>query len=277
MNAQGTPKNPRGEIEWTHLLGPRTGYTANPVRGCTHKCTFKMPDGNRAICYAKTVHNLYRTPAQGEFEDIVFRPEVLTQIREHQQPAGIFIDSMSDLMCEPVTDDQIRLVLQCMADCPRHVFFLLTTNAPRLTRFQFPDNCLVGVSNSPSSMYGKELSPQQRAMFYKVALSCLSRTQCKHRWTSIEPLSTGVHETIKEHRALAKENAIKWAVIGAATNGSKGYQPDRLDLVHAVNALEGIPIFFKGNVNADFLASCAIPYYQSFPEITHRSLERVLI
>lgn len=58
MNKQKAP----GGIEWTRIKRSidgnaveLPGYTWNPTAGCFHGCTWKMPDGSIAECYAKTV------------------------------------------------------------------------------------------------------------------------------------------------------------------------------------------------------------------------------
>lgn len=54
MNKQGNKTNPSGGIEWTHIFGPGTGYTANPVRGCQHQCRWRM-QRHRALGEPRTV------------------------------------------------------------------------------------------------------------------------------------------------------------------------------------------------------------------------------
>src|ERR1700691_568835 len=119
MNAQAKFDNigtllSRG-IEWTAIFGPGTGYTANPVRGCTHGCEWRMPDGKIVKCYAESQRD--RLDGAGAFKNITFHPDVLEKIRRHHAPAGIFCDSMSDLCGEGVEYAWIKKVIQCMDDC----------------------------------------------------------------------------------------------------------------------------------------------------------------
>lgn len=264
MNAQGSAANPNGGIEWTHIFGPRTGYTANPVRGCEKGCRWKMPDGKIARCYAEDVHErFHKTP----FSTVTFHPEVLDKVREHAQPAGIFFDSMSDLLGNKVTRDQINLVIDCMQSCPQHIFFVLTKSPFRLIQFRWPKNCMVGVSAPPTWMHGKKIDEHAQRTMYRKSLKFLADCDATHRFTSIEPLSFDVAEIIREHRRSEKERAVAWAIIGAASDGTRLYQPLRHDLINCFLALRGVPVFLKGNMDRSYVESCGLPYDRQFPVI----------
>ncbi len=273
MNKQQTVSKKTGAvsfgIEWTHILGPGTGYTANPVRGCLHDCKWKMPDGNIAQCYAKTVAEKFVDAYPNGFEHLSFHPEALDKIQRHTEPAGIFIDSMSDLFGQKVESEWIMKTLETVRACPQHVFFSLTKNPRRLLDFaNYPDNLLVGVSAPPTQMFGKELSIDQQDTWYRTALGWLGRCSAKHKWTSIEPLSFDVSDIINQHRDGFGERAIQWAVIGAATNGSKTYQPDAAHLAFALDSLQGLPVFFKGNLSKELVTSLSGGVWrEEFPKL----------
>ena len=99
MNEQ---KPPFG-IEWTRRVlvdGTRTrGFTWNPVAGCRHACEWDMPDGTRVQCYAKTTaEGVARSAYPQGFEVPTFHPHRLREPLTVKAPAGIFLDSMADLM-----------------------------------------------------------------------------------------------------------------------------------------------------------------------------------
>jgi protein gp37 len=259
MNKQG----PNG-IEWCHFFGPGTGYTANPVRGCTHGCKWRMPDGSIVGCYAKPIGDKFY---KGGFETVTWHPDVLDKIRGHKQPAGIFIDSMSDLFGQDVEKGWINLVIQTMRDCPQHCFFTLTKNPRRMLEFEFPDNVLVGVSAPPTEMYGKELSVLQQEIWYRKALRWLGETKARNKWTSIEPLSFDVSYLLKEHCSEFPIGRIRWAVIGAGSNGRKYYQPSAEHLTSALSALEWNPVFFKGNLDRDLVKSVGSEWKEEYPTL----------
>lgn len=255
MNKQ----KPYAGIEWTHIFGPGTGYTANPVRGCQHKCQWRMPDRRIVICYAKAQRE--RMDGDGAFENITFHPEVLDTIRAHKKPAGIFIDSMSDLFAQAVTDTWIQWVRETMFDCPQHIFFSLTKNPTRMAKYfekqeacpvypwrslghRVPPNLFLGVSMPPTFMFGKELTPAQQRVWFDKALDYLTRCAARVRWVSLEPLSWDCSDILEKY-----QDKLHWAVIGAASNGA---QPEWNTYQRVAAALKDIPIFFKGNLRPSF-------------------------
>lgn len=268
MNKQGSKNKPAGGIEWTHILGAATGYTSNPVRGCQHACRWRMPDGNLAICYAETTAE--RFPGKHYrrgFGTISFDPLELEAIEKLKTPAGIFIDSMSDLFGKNVATPWIDQVIATICRCPQHVFFSLTKNPSRLKEWrggQWPKNWLVGISAPPSFMFGKELSPSQQLAWLKRGLEFLAESQAQKRWISIEPLTFDVSSILQE-----TECPLDWAVIGAATNGAQTFQPTETNLTRCLAALNArnIPVFFKGNLDRKFVEICGSQWREEFPKL----------
>lgn len=248
-------------IEWTHVYGPGTGYTWNPIGGCMHDCKWIMPDGQVAQCYAKSVAEGVASAAYPHgFEAHYWTPERLQEPMKLKQPAGIFLDSMSDLMGRWVKDEQIRAVLRVARLTPQHTYFLLTKNAPRLVRFNFPPNVWVGVSSPPDYMWGKELTTGQRLQFLDSALRYLGRTDAAVKWMSFEPLTISASPTVH-----VQSGVLDWAVIGAASNGRNEYAPSE-DLVwQLVRELDrqDVPVFFKGNMRS--LPWAVANWRQAFP------------
>ena len=240
MNKQKAPKG----IEWTRVYD-RDGYTWNPVGGCHHGCQWQMPDGTIAECYAKTVSEKFGIHEQG-FEHHYFYPERLREPVKLKKGAGIFLDSMSDLMGHWVADSEIQQVLDVCHDTPQHIYFLLTKNAIRLKKFKFPDNVWIGASSPPDFYKGEKLSQLQKDQMLKVTLDALGQTNATVKWMSFEPLSTDYSEIVKEHPVL------NWAVIGAASQGRKYIPPNRDDFQSLMAVLKGqhVPVFFKGNMES---------------------------
>lgn len=243
MNKQHKSLGQRG-IEWTD-------YTWNPVGGCKHQCRWVMPDGSTAICYAEDVATKLRSVTfyRNGFEEHYWNPERLTEPLKLKRPARIFLDSMSDLMGHWVPDEQVEAVLAVARQAPQHTFQLLTKNAPRLRKFKFSPNVWVGVSAPPSSMMGHALSQAQQERWMAAALKVLADIDVPVRWMSLEPLSFDASTTLEQARALHPK-LLQWAVIGAATNGSKAYQPDYRWVKSACRQLRLMraSIFFKGNL-----------------------------
>lgn len=187
-------KAPRG-IEWTRIKDnpdaeARTGYTWNPVAGCKHGCRWTMPDGQVAICYAETVaEGVAKHAYQHGFEHHYWHPDKLDEPLKVKRPAGIFMDSMSDLMGAWVEAEQVEQVLDVCRRADWHIFQLLTKNAPRLLKFEFPGNVWVGASSPPDYMFGRKLSRNVQSRMLHKTLDVLSRVDVPVRWISFEPLS----------------------------------------------------------------------------------------
>ncbi|MBZ0321392.1 MAG: phage Gp37/Gp68 family protein [Anaerolineae bacterium] len=236
MNKQLKSTNKRG-IEWTD-------FTWNPIGGCQHGCRWQMPDGTIAECYAETVAERVAQSAYPHgFEHHYWRPELLHEPLKLATPAKIFLDSMSDLMGYWIPDDQVEAILDICRRAPWHQFQLLTKNAPRLLEFEFPPNVWIGVSAPPSFMFGKRLTQSQQAKMLTRMLDVLEKVDTPVKWMSIEPLSFDI-------APLLEESHLQWAVIGAATDGPKAYQPQPAWVENVLKVLDGqgTRIFFKGNL-----------------------------
>lgn len=248
MNRQHKTNGSRG-IEWTH-------YTWNPVQGCQHRCRWEMPDGTIAECYAETIaHGVAQKAYVHGFEHHYWNPHKLKEPIALKQPSRIFLDSMSDLMGHWVPDQQVQEVLDVCHKAHWHSFQLLTKNAPRLLEFEFPPNVWVGVSAPPSQMFGKRLSFQQQQRMVTRQINVLRKLDVAVRWMSIEPLSFDI-------APLLENSPLEWVVIGAATNGRKTYQPERVWVEHVLKIMDtqGTPVFFKGNLKWS-------PWREEFPEV----------
>jgi len=237
MNKQNKSSGGRG-IEWTD-------YTWNPVRGCQHGCRWEMPDGTIAECYAETIAERVAQHAyRSGFEHHYWNPQVLDEPLKLKTHAKIFLDSMSDLMGHWVPREEVEQVLEICRQANWHNFQLLTKNAPRLREFNFPANVWTGVSAPPSIMFGKQLSHTQQKRMVQRQIEVLNEIESDVKWMSIEPLSFDI-------APLLVGSNLKWAVIGAATNGRRTYQPKHEWVENVLSVLDqqGTAVFFKGNLD----------------------------
>lgn len=118
-------------IEWTDA-------TWNPVRGCD-----KVSPGCKH-CYAETFAERWRGIKGHPFEqgfDLRLVPEALDKPLRWKKPRKIFVNSMSDLFHEGVSNEYIAAVFGVMAACPQHTFQVLTKRADRLPKwFEWAEN-----------------------------------------------------------------------------------------------------------------------------------------
>lgn len=121
-----------GGIAWTD-------QTWNCIRGCS-----RVSEGCRH-CYAEGVAARFSGPGQ-PYEglalrktsgpawtgDVRFVPEHLGDPLKWKRPRRVFVNSMSDLFHEKVTDEQIAQVWAVMLLAPHHTFQVLTKRAERM-------------------------------------------------------------------------------------------------------------------------------------------------
>lgn len=122
-------------IEWTDA-------TWNPIRGCS-----RVSEGCRN-CYAERVAARFSGPGQ-PYEGLAkigvrtgHHPKwtgVVRMVAEHladplrwRKPRRVFVNSMSDLFHDKLTNEQIAAVFGVMAAAPRHTFQVLTKRATRM-------------------------------------------------------------------------------------------------------------------------------------------------
>lgn len=131
----------RSAISWTDA-------TWNPVRGCS-----RVSEGCRH-CYAETVAGRFCGPGQA-YEGLAERrlkvisedegrlegrwtgavrmvPEHLADPIRWRRPRRVFVNSMSDLFHEKLTDENIAAVFGVMAAAPHHTFQVLTKRPARM-------------------------------------------------------------------------------------------------------------------------------------------------
>lgn len=118
----------------------------NPVTGCS-----KVSQGCK-FCYAERVFPraygqnriFYSGPGsesrQRKFTDIVLHHDRLDDPLRWRTPRRVFVNSMSDLFHEAVTDEFIDTVFAVMADAGQHTFQILTKRPERMLRYLSPDN-----------------------------------------------------------------------------------------------------------------------------------------
>lgn len=122
-------------IQWTDR-------TWNPVRGCS------VVSPGCVNCYAmKQAHRFSGVgkPYQGLTKQTSAGPQWTGAVRgvipalnaplRWKKPARIFVNSMSDLFHEAVSDEWIDQVFAVMALCPQHTFQILTKRADRMRAY----------------------------------------------------------------------------------------------------------------------------------------------
>ncbi len=255
-------------IQWTD-------YVWNPTRGCS-----RVSEGCRK-CYAErdAARNRpgSRSPTTGEpfaiFKDSDGRKEAhwtgkvelieskLTEPLHWKKPRRVFVNSMSDLFHEELTNEQIACVFLIMAMSQQHDYQVLTKRAQRLpvwTKwFQEwvgrPSNILAqcgalqlsqtqaaelfhALTNLPLPNVWLGVSVEDRANKYRIDL--LRQTPAAVRFLSIEPL-------LEDIGALDL-TGIHWVIVGGESG--PGARPCDLAWIESIADQCGaasVPLFVK--------------------------------
>lgn len=206
-------------IEWTE-------QTWNPTTGCT-----KISPGCKH-CYAEVMarrlHAMGTTGYEREFE-LTMHPVRLEQPLKRRTPTVYFVNSMSDLFHEAVTDTFIDQVFSVIASTPQHTYQILTKRAERLPEYfasrKCPRNVWLGVSVEDQK-YGVPRIEQLR------------KVDAAIRFLSVEPLL--------EDLGMLELEGIHWVIVGGES-GPKA-RPMREEWVANVqhqSEQAGAAFFFK--------------------------------
>lgn len=264
MNKQNKGNGKRG-IEWCD-------WTSNPIRGCLHGCSWTMPDGTVANCYAEDVADRVAQKAYPKgFEHHYWNPDELKLWGKIPAGDKVFVGSMADVFGHWVPAHQIELVLEHAAMRPDVTFQFLTKNPKRVLDFMFkiPRNCWIGASTPPSFMWNNELDDHRRMRLMATTLGVLSqlREAGITTWVSAEPLNVDLGFVLWSNMVNYPDEPypIDWIVVGAASNGAKYYPPDEKLLTNLLRVLDSnkTPVFFKGNLRS--LKWAAQNWREDFP------------
>ncbi len=130
------------KIEWATNPDGTPGETWNPTRGCK-----AVSDGCR-FCYAQRMAHRFSgagKPYEGLTKltsggpkwtgEVRFIPEMLDKPLHWRKSRTVFVDSMSDLFHNAITDEQIAAVFGVMAAAQNHGFIALTKRAKRMRQW----------------------------------------------------------------------------------------------------------------------------------------------
>lgn len=170
----------QSSIEWTDA-------TWNPVTGCT-----KVSLGCKH-CYAERIAERFRGIPGHPYEqgfDLKLWPERLTLPLHWKEPRRVFVNSMSDLFHQDVTDDFVADVFDVMRRADWHIFQLLTKRSQRMRAWSNAHLCSQG--HAPN---GKHAWPDHvwagvsvETQAYVGRIRDLQQVPAQIRFLSVEPL-----------------------------------------------------------------------------------------
>lgn len=124
-------------IEWTRNDDGTAGRTWNPVTGCdkvSPGCGLPRFDGDKTGgCYAESIATRFAgSKAFPNGFAVTPHPERLLDPLKWRKPTRVFVNSMSDLFHDEVSDGFIAKVFAVMAATPQHSYMVLTKRHARM-------------------------------------------------------------------------------------------------------------------------------------------------
>ena len=211
-------------IEWTDA-------TWNPVTGCS-----KVSPGC-AHCYAERLAPRTFGPGRA-FTDVRFHEDRLFQPLRWRRARLVFVNSMSDLFHEDVTDGQITAILDVMRSAHWHVFQVLTKRPERLSEFLTRQG---EVGGAPRNVWwGVSVEDQKRAQARLPELASVPAA-VPVRFVSVEPLLGEVDLT-----EWLSGGGLQWVIVGGESGpGARPIDPAWVRRIRDDCVDYGVPFFFK--------------------------------
>ncbi|WP_419739831.1 DUF5131 family protein [Ruegeria sp.] len=218
-------------IEWTDA-------TWNPVAGCsimTAGCTqcyaMEMARRLEAMGVEKYAGLTRKTGKRTVWNGVVREDRAALDIPYRwRKPRKIFVNSMSDLFHEQVSDKFILDVWQVMRATPRHNYQILTKRPERMA-------ALVAARVGevlPNVWLGTSI--ENKDVAYRI--EHLRKTPAAIRFISFEPLIGSV--------GALDLSGIQWAIVGGESGKSaRPIKEEWIDEVYALCLASGAAFFFK--------------------------------
>lgn len=240
-------------IEWTDATWNPTTGCDRVSPGCDHCYAMTLAPRLKAMGSPK-----YQTDGDprtsGPGFGIAMHPDTLDQPLRWTRPRMIFVNSMSDLFHDGVTDGFIAEVFSVMARAPRHTFQVLTKRHGRmralLNRPSFRDNLAhLAPWPLPNVWLGVSVEDQKHA---NLRIPALLNTPAAVRWISAEPLLGPVdlgqwyvpHDSVDCLRVC--RSGIDWVVVGGESGpGARPMHPDWPRSLRDQCAAVDVPYLFK--------------------------------
>lgn len=206
-------------IEWTE-------QTWNPTTGCT-----KVSPGCKN-CYAEVMARRLQAMGASGYENgfaLTIHEDRLNQPLKRKKPTVYFVNSMSDLFHEGVSDYFLDKIFQVILDTPQHTYQILTKRAERLPVYfkqrRCPDNVWLGVSVE-DRQYGVP------------RIDFLRRVNAKIRFLSVEPLLENVGKL--------DLTDIHWVIVGGESgHRARPMKPEWVDGIKQQCEDSNVAFFFK--------------------------------
>ena len=206
-------------IEWTE-------QTWNPTVGCT-----KVSPGCKN-CYALSMARRLQAMGTAGYENgfqLTLLPQRLNAPLLRKKPTTYFVNSMSDLFHEEITEEYIRKVFDVIEQTPHHTYQILTKRAERMKEFfrggAVPRNAWLGVS----------VEDRRHGV---PRIDYLRKVPAQLRFLSVEPLLEDVGKL--------DLSGIHWVIVGGESGArARPMKYEWADSVFRQCQEQGVAFFFK--------------------------------
>lgn len=230
------------KIEWTE-------ETWNPVTGCT-----KYSAGCEH-CYAAAFARRLQAMGNSRYKNgfkVTVHKDLFQKPLEWAKHKMIFVNSMSDLFHEDVSDEDVLAIFETMNKASQHTFQVLTKRSERVIalspRIKWTNNIWMGVSiENTASIYRCE---------------DLKRTGAKVKFISAEPLLESISQIDLD--------GIDWLIVGGESGPqSRPMEESWVEELRDLAKQHNVPFFFKqwGGFNKKANGSeLQGQYYKEYPK-----------
>ncbi len=219
------------QIEWTDATWNPVAGCSLASAGCKHCYAMQMARRLEAMGVNKYKGLTQKKGGNVTWNGVVREDEASLLIPyKWKKPRKIFVNSMSDLFHEKVSDEFVISVWRVMQETPQHNYQILTKRPERMKEL---------VSNKiklvlPNVWLGTSVENADAAN----RINCLRKTPAAIRFISFEPLIDKV--------SAVNLNKIHWAIVG----GESGYKArpikeEWIDQIHRQCLKYKTAFFFK--------------------------------
>jgi protein gp37 len=219
------------QIEWTDSTWNPVVGCSIVTAGCTHCYAIEMARRLEAMGVEKYAGLTRRSGKRTVWKGIVREDEDALAIPYRwKKPRKIFVNSMSDLFHDRVSDRFIQAVWKVMQDTPHHNYQILTKRPERMAKFvsmtmkTVLPNVWLGTSVENADVVSR--------------ISDLRRVPAAIRFISFEPLIGPVGKV--------NLKGIQWAIVGGESGrAARPIQENWIDEIHEQCVRHGTHFFFK--------------------------------
>lgn len=176
----------KSKIEWTET-------TWNPITGCT------PISAGCQHCYAARFAKRLQAMGNPRYKNgfqVTVHNDLIRAPLKWKKPQMVFVNSMSDLFHDEISDETIIQIFEIMNQSPQHTFQVLTKRAERLAelspKIEWSDNIWMGVS------------VENKDVIYRAEL--LKTTKAHIKFISAEPLLSSL--------STLDLDDIDWIIVG---------------------------------------------------------------